>query len=56
MAKNILSFVEFQIGDIVFGKVRGYAFWSGKVEEKNGTKIRIAFFDPEIKLVRKLFA
>lgn len=48
MAKNILSVVDFQIGDIVFGKVRGYAFWPGKVEEKSGTKIRIAFFDPKL--------
>ncbi|KAG8298849.1 PC4 and SFRS1-interacting protein [Homalodisca vitripennis] len=52
---------NFNIGDLVFAKVRGYSHWSSKIsgveKTKNSTKYNVVFFGPikETALVNKCY-
>lgn len=42
-----LSLNDFQKGDLVFAKIKGFQFWPSVLGESIGTKVRVDFFDYE---------
>lgn len=42
-----LSLNDFQKGDLVFAKIKGFQFWPSVLSDFIGTKIRVDFFDYE---------
>lgn len=46
MAKELLK-MKFQVGDIVFAKMKGWPTWPAIVRELNGNSVRVDFVCPE---------